>query len=143
VGALELPDWQFVPAGGETFTRTHRLWTSNKGSNVTSPVYRDGHLYWAYEKLGIAYCAQADTGKLLYEERLNRAGQVYASTLLADGRLYYLNRSGRMFVLAAKPKFELLSTNDLRDGSRFNASPAVTGNRILLRSDKFLYCIGK
>ncbi|MDP6358786.1 MAG: PQQ-binding-like beta-propeller repeat protein [Planctomycetota bacterium] len=133
-----------VRAGGRgDVTRTHRLWTSNKGSNVTSPVYRDGHLYWVHEKLGIAYCAQADTGKLLYEERLNRAGQVYASTLLADGRLYYLNRSGRMFVLAAKPKFELLSTNDLRDGSRFNASPAVTGNRILLRSDKFLYCIGK
>jgi len=124
-------------------TKTHRLWTSNKGSNVTSAVYRDGHLYWVHEKLGIAYCARADTGELLYEKRLNRAGQVYASTLLADGRLYYLNRSGRMFVLAAKPKFELLSTNDLRDGSRFNASPAVTGNRILLRSDKYLYCVGK
>jgi hypothetical protein len=48
-----------------------------------------------------------------------------------------------MFVLAAKPEFELLATNELRDGSLFNASPAVTGNRILLRSDKYLYCVGK
>ncbi len=133
-----------VRAGGRgDVTSTHRLWTSNKGSNVTSPVYLNGRLYWAHEKLGIAYCAQADTGKLLYEKRLDRAGQVYASTLLANGRLYYLSRSGRMFVVAAKPEFELLSTNELRDGSVFNASPAVTGKRILLRSDKFLYCIGK
>ena len=133
-----------VRAGGRgDVTKTHRLWTSTRGSNVTSPVYRDGHLYWMHEKLGIAYCARADTGKLLYEKRLNRAGQVYASALLADGRVYYLNRSGRMFVIAAKPKFELLSTNELRDRSVFNASPAVTGNRILLRSGKYLYCIGK
>jgi hypothetical protein len=96
-----------------------------------------------HEKLGIAYCARADTGQLIYEKRLERAGQVYASTLLADDRLYHLNRSGRMFVLAAKPEFELLGANELRDGSLFNASPAVIGRQILLRSDKHLYCIGK
>ncbi|MEQ9409122.1 MAG: PQQ-binding-like beta-propeller repeat protein [Fuerstiella sp.] len=133
-----------VRTGGRgDVTQTHRLWTSAKGSNVTSPVYHDGHLYWMHEQLGIAYCARADTGELVYEERMNRGGQVYASTLLADGRLYHLNRAGRMFVLAASPEFQLLATNDLRDGSLFNASPAVTGNRILLRSDRFLYSIGK
>jgi outer membrane protein assembly factor BamB len=132
-----------VRAGGRgDVTATHRLWTSNKGSNVTSPVYHDGHLYWMHEKLGIAYCARAESGKLVYEERVNRAGQVYASTLLADGRLYHLNRSGRMFVLPAKPEFALMATNELRDGSLFNASPAITGNWILLRSDKYLYCVG-
>jgi hypothetical protein len=133
-----------VRAGGRgDVTATHRLWTTKKGSNVTSPVYHDGHLYWMHEKLGVAYCAEADTGEIVYEERMDRGGQVYASTLLADGRVYHLNRSGRMFVLAAKPEFELLATNDLDDGSLFNGSPAVAGNRILLRSDKFLYCLGQ
>ena len=133
-----------VRVGGRgDVTKTHRLWTSRKGSNVSSPAYHNGHLYWVHDQIGIAYCARADTGKLVYEKRLNRAGQVYASTLLADGLLYYLNRSGRTFVVAAKPKFELLNTNELRDGGVFNASPAVTGKQILLRSDKFLYCIGK
>lgn len=133
-----------VRTGGRgDVTETHRLWTSKKGSNVSSPVYHDGYLYWMHETLGIAYCAQADTGELVYEERLERAGQVYASTLLVDGRLYHLNRAGRMFVLAARPQFELLATNELRDGSVFNASPAVTGKRILLRSDRYLYCVGK
>jgi outer membrane protein assembly factor BamB len=133
-----------VRAGGRgDVTATHRLWTSKSGSNVTSPVYYDGHLYWMHEKLGIAYCARPDTGELLYEQRVDRAGQIYASALLADGRIYYLDRGGATFVLAARPQFELLATNQLRDGGQFNGSPAVTGNRILVRSDKYLYCLGQ
>jgi len=132
-----------VRTGGRSdVTATHRLWTSNKGSNVTSPVFLDGHLYWMHENLSIAYCAHAETGELVYEKRVNRAGQIYSSALLADGRIYYLNRSGRTFVVPAKPEFELLATNELRDGGVFNSSPAVTGKQLLIRSDNFLYCIG-
>ena len=132
-----------VRAGGRgDVTSTHRLWTSKKGSNVTSPVLHDGHLYWMHEQLGIAYCAKAATGELVYEERLDRVGQVYASSILADGRVYHLSRSGRSVIVAAKPQFELLARNELRDGTRFNASPAVVDNRLLLRSEKYLYCVG-
>jgi outer membrane protein assembly factor BamB len=133
-----------VRAGGSgDVTKSHRLWTSKNGSNVTSPVFLDKHLYWMHENRGVAYCAKGETGDVVYEERLNRAGEVYASALLAEGRVYYLTRDGRTFVVAAKPSFDLLATNDLRDGSIFNGSPAVDGNRLLIRSDKFLYCIGK
>jgi hypothetical protein len=132
-----------VRAGGSgDVTETHRLWTSQTGSNVTSPIYLDGHLYWMSENLGIAYCAKAATGELVYEKRLARAGQVYASPVLAKGRLYYVTRDGRTIVLAAKPAFEQLATNNLDDGSRFDASPAVDGNRLLVQSGKFLYCLG-
>lgn len=90
-----------------------------------------------------AFCAEAMTGKIVYEERIERAGQVYASPVLAEGRLYYVSRSGRAFVVAAAPRYELLAVNDLGDGGTFNASPAVAGHRLLLRSDKFLYCLGR
>ena len=133
-----------VRAGGSgDVTETHRLWTSVKGSNVSSPVYLDGHLYWMHEQLGIAYCAKADSGEIVYEKRLDHGGQVYSSALLADGRIYYLTREGRMFVLAARPEFELLATNELNDNSTFNGSPAVSGNQLLVRSDRYLYCIGE
>lgn len=129
--------------GSGDVTKSHRLWTSVKGSNVTSPVFHDGHLYWMNDNLGIAFCAKADSGEIVYEKRMERSGQVYASALLADGRVYYLTREGRTFVVAAKPEFEVLATNDLNDGSVFNGSFAVDGTRLLLRSDKFLYAIGK
>jgi outer membrane protein assembly factor BamB len=129
--------------GSGDVTDSHRLWTSNKGSNVCSPVFYNDHLYWTHEQQGIAFCAKGDTGEVLYEKRLPRAGQFYASSLLADGKVYHLSRDGRMFVLAAKPEFEQLAVNDLNDRSLFNGSPAVDGSRLLIRSDKFLYCVGK
>jgi hypothetical protein len=93
--------------------------------------------------MGIAYCAKADSGDVVYEKRLERAGQVYSSALLADGKIYYLTRDGRTFVVAAKPEFEQLAMNDLEQArGMFNGSPAVDGSRLLIRSDKFLYCIG-
>lgn len=128
--------------GSGDVTKTHRLWTSLKGSNVSSPVVADGYLYWVNDSQGIAYCAKIETGEIVYEERLNRAGQLYASALLADDKLYYLTREGKTYVIAAKPQFEQLAVNDLRDGGIFNASPAVDQKRLLIRSDKFLYCIG-
>jgi hypothetical protein len=37
----------------------------------------------------------------------------------------------------------LLATNDLSDRSDFDATPAVTDGRLLIRSNKALYCVGK
>jgi outer membrane protein assembly factor BamB len=121
---------------------THRVWLGKKGSNVTSPVYHDGHVYWMHENLGIAYCAEAATGKIVYEERVPRAGQVYASPVLAEGKIYYFNRQGKAFVLAARPEYELLATNEVESRATFNSSPAVADNRLYVRTDKAIYCIG-
>jgi outer membrane protein assembly factor BamB len=131
-----------VRAGGQgDVTKTHRLWTGQKGSNVSSPVHKDGYIYWVNDSRETAYCAKAATGEVIYEQRLPRGGQFYASALLVNDKLFYVNRQGKTFVLAAKPEFELLSVNDLSDGSGFNGSPAVAGKQLLLRSDKYLYCI--
>ena len=58
-------------------------------------------------------------------------------------RIYYVTREGRVFVVRAAPKFELLATNDLNDGSVFNASPAAADGRLYIRSDAWLYCFGE
>ena len=78
-----------VRAGGRgDVTQTHRLWTNNNGSNVPSPIVHEGHLYWLHENLGVVYCVEAPSGKVVFEERLPNAGQFYGSPVLADGRLY-------------------------------------------------------
>ena len=123
-------------------TGTHRIWTSRKGGNVSSPVYHAGHLYWMHDSLGIAFCADARTGAVLYEERLPRAGQFYGSPVLAEGRIYYPSRGGTVYVVAARPKFELLSTNSLGERGMHNSSPAIAGGRLFIRTDRHLYCIG-
>jgi outer membrane protein assembly factor BamB len=129
--------------GAGDVTQTHRVWAGRKGSNVSSPVYHDGHLYWMHDALGIAYCADAKTGELAYETRVQGAQQVYASAVLGDGKVYYVSRTGRTFVVVARPQYELLATNELGERSTFNASPSIAGDRLYLRSDRNLYCLGQ
>ncbi len=85
----------------------------------------------------------ATTGEVVYEERLPRAGGVYASPVIGDDKLYYLSRWGGVMVLAAKPGFELLAQNQLEDQRDVNASPAISRNRLFLRMKRHLYCIGE
>lgn len=132
-----------VRAGGRgDVTATHRLWTGKNGSNVSSPVVQGDYLYWAKDSPAIAFCAEARTGKILYEERLEGASQIYAAALLGGDHIYYLSRTGRTYVIPVGPKFQLAAANDLRDSGAWNATPAVAGGRLYLRSDKYLYAIG-
>jgi len=133
-----------IRAGGRgDVTDSHLLWKTGKGSNVVSPVYHEGHLYWVHDRRGVAYCLDAKDGNVVYEERLDpRPGVVYASGIVADDKLYYATQENGVFVLAAKPEFEVLAHNEI-DDARMNASPAVSGNTLLLRNDAYLYCIGK
>lgn len=67
----------------------------------------------------------------------------YASVVAGDGKLYAVSRSKGTLVISADEKLEVLSTNKMDDTSVFNAGPAIQDGQIYLRSDKFLYCIGK
>jgi len=132
-----------VRCGGRgDVTASHRLWTLKKGSNVSSPILHDGHLYWADDNQGTVFCVEAKTGRLVYEQRLEGLGQVYASPVLTGGKLYYTSRRGRTFVVAARPAFELIATSGLGRVGTVNASPAVAGGRLFLRADQWLFCIG-
>ncbi len=135
-----------VKAGGRgDVTKTHVLWRKKKGSNVSSPVYHNGYLYWANDHGGLVNCQDATTGEFLYQQRLAPdPGIIYASPVLVEGRLYYVSQHRGTFVVAAQPKFALLAHNVIADDkSRTNASPAVSDGQLLLRSDEYAYCIGK
>jgi outer membrane protein assembly factor BamB len=135
-----------VRAGGRgDVTKTHTVWRQGKGSNVSSPVYHDGYLYWASDHGGVVNCQEAATGKLVYQKRLDPpCAIIYASALLADGKLCYVSQVNGTYVVAASPEYKLLAHNVFEDDkSRTNASPAVSDGQLLLRSDKYLYCIGK
>lgn len=133
-----------VKLGGRgDVTKTHKLWQSIIGANVTSPVYHDGHLYWASDK-AIENCLRASDGKEVYQERLPTRARIYSSIICAGNKLYVTTRDQGIVVLAAKPDYEELAVNVIAsDETLVNASPAVSGNQLLLRTDRFLYCIGE
>lgn len=136
-----------VRAGGSgDVSGTNILWELKSGSNVSSPIFHEGHVYWANDARGVLHCVKADSGAVVFEQPLSRerGNRVYASPILSEGRLYFVSRNQGTFVVAAKPQFELLAHNQIAgDDSVFNASPAVADGQIFLRSDRFAYCIGR
>jgi hypothetical protein len=157
-----------VKAGGKgDVNETHVVWRQRVGSYVTSPVIVGEHLYWVNNQ-NQAICLKLADGETVFQERLfggtggggrSKAGesrppagggrgggfgsQPYASVVAADGKLFAFMRQGEAVVLAAAPKFEILAKNKLdNDAGQFNATPAIDDGQLLVRSDKYLYCLG-
>ena len=133
------------PGGRGDVTQTHTLWRLDKGSNVSSPILLGDRLYWFSESKGIAYCANAKNGSLIFEKRIEpKPDRFYASPVAADGLLFFVSRNDGTFVVPAKDDFTIMAINKFEsDSSVFNGSPIVDSGKLYLRSDKFLYCIGK
>jgi outer membrane protein assembly factor BamB len=115
-----------------------QLWISkNAGPVEPSLLHYRGLLYVLMDN-GVLVCLDCKTGAERYRERLG--GNCNSTPIAGDGRIYLSNNEGKIFVVRAGPVFELAATNDL--GERITASPAVTGNNLIYRTDSQLYCIG-
>jgi outer membrane protein assembly factor BamB len=120
-------------------------WQNSTRVYVPSMLVKAGHLYVVTDG-GMAVCWNGETGQERWKERLG--GEVFASPVMADDRIYASNVAGQMFVFEATPaSFRLLARNQLGDESY--ASPAICDNRLYLRvaqrgpeRKEFLYCIG-
>lgn len=106
-----------------------------------SPLHYQGRLYVLYDR-GLVSCYDARTGKLLYDrERLPEGFAFTSSPWAANGRVFFLNEEGVCYVLRAGDTFELLHTNKLADDDMCMATPALTGDRLLIRTAARIYCI--
>ena len=138
-----------VKTGGSgDVTGSGIVWTGNKSSYVPSGVVKGKHLYWVNDR-GLATCAETATGKVLYQERIGLGGgesasrPVYGSTVLAGDTLYSVTRQGGVFVWKAAETFTKVGLNKIEgDETDFNPSLAISDNKLFLRSNKAIYCIG-
>ena len=71
-------------------------------------------------------------------------GQDYSSPVVAENRMYYVTRSGEMFVIELGDKFKILATNRFAsDNTDFSATPAISDGQFFVRSNKALYCVSE
>jgi outer membrane protein assembly factor BamB len=109
------------------------------GTYLPSPVAYQGGVY-ALTETGILSRFDAKTGKLTYKTRIDpRATAFTTSPWAYSGKLFCLSEEGQTFVIAAGEKFELLHVNELDDMAQ--ASPAIVGDRLLIRTEQRLYSI--
>ena len=127
--------------GSGDVTESHLLWEINRGANVTSPVFHEGHLYWSHDKQ-FGLCVRASDGEEIFRERLPTRSRVYGSIVYGDAHLYLTTRDQGVLVMPAKPEFNVIAQNRLGDDDEiFNATPAISNGQILLRSKTNLYCV--
>lgn len=128
-------------AGQRQNTTVEVLWESVQGPPETSsPVLYEGKLYVVTSK-GILTCFDAVTGEKLWRRRLEHGGY-HVSLLAGDGKVYVPNARGLVTVIDVSGEHgRIVAQNQLDRGG--NASPAVAGGSILVRTRDQLIRIDK
>ncbi len=127
------------PGGRGDVTSTHIAWEQKKGAPTQPSLLFANELLFAITDGGIATCYQPKTGDIVWQERVG--GNFCASPVWAEGQIYFLNEAGETIVTEAADQFKVVAKSPL--GEKCQASMAVSGGRLFIRSDKNLWCIGR
>jgi outer membrane protein assembly factor BamB len=134
VKALNLPSTLQSPLELE------ELWeTTVKGDQrMASAALHDGIIY-AGNRRGILDALDAETGKLLFQKRL-QVGELFPSVSVAGNRIYVFGNDGKAVVLDPGSTYREIGRGQL---DRMSGTPIFVGKRIYVRTDQALYCIAK
>ncbi|MEY4178432.1 MAG: outer membrane protein assembly factor BamB [Planctomycetota bacterium] len=127
--------------GSGNVTETHRLWRKeNNPQSIGSGVVVGEYVYRPNAGPGTIECLEPATGKVRWTQR---AGVAYWASLVQVGDLLYgIDQDAATVVFRANPdKFEQVAVNKLTGNC--NATPAVSGARLFVRTEKSLVCIGE
>jgi outer membrane protein assembly factor BamB len=118
------------------------IWRNDEFSAFSSsPLLVNGRVY-ATNANGTFTCADAETGKTLWSEKLG-ADQVHASPAYADGRFYVPMHEARVFVIEEKAgKPVMISNNAMEPGTVCLGAPAFYGDSIFIFTKDGLHCFG-
>jgi outer membrane protein assembly factor BamB len=116
------------------------VWSQARGGTyLPSSVAYQGAIYTLTET-GILNRFDAKTGKQTYKTRIDPAATAFTtSPWIYNGKLFCLSEEGQTFVIATGEEFRLLHVNELDDMAQ--ASPALVGDRLLIRTEQRLYSI--
>ncbi len=148
----------YVTAGGDYWHGRRQSWLKCIDAGGTGEITKSGEV-WSYpmdqhcmstpavtDKLvfipdcrGRVHCLSTDTGRSLWMHETE--GEIWSSTLVADGRVYVGNRSGELWVFAASEEKKVISTNKL-DGP-IHGTPTAANGAIYVPTMKRLYAIAK
>ena len=106
-----------------------------------STLLYDGRLYVLLDR-GYLSCFNPDNGEAVYEGARFPKGSGFTSSPWAyNGMIFCQNEDGVTFAVKAGDTFEILHTNSLAADDMGMSTPAIAGERLLIRSGARLYCI--
>lgn len=117
-------------------------WSQPTGAPYNpSTITYDGIVYVLYD-FGFMMAYNADDGSEVYSKKRIPKGRAFtASPWAYDGKIFCLNEDGLTIVIQAGDEFKVLETNTLAEDDMGMATPAIVGNRLLIRTSARIYCI--
>lgn len=114
-------------------------WSQPRGGTYLPTQVAYEEALYVLSEIGILSRYDGKTGKLGYRSRIEGGGAFTSSPWAYAGKVFCLSEEGKTFVIAAGEKFELLHVNALDEMAQ--ATPAMVGDRLLLRTESRLYSI--
>jgi outer membrane protein assembly factor BamB len=127
--------WAVRPDGRGDVTDTCAAWKVVKDMPATASLLLVDDLLYLVNDHGFALCLEAATGNVVWRERLK--GRHSASPIYAAGRIYFFSEKNLTTVIAPGRELRVLAENQLE--GPLMATPAVTGDAFILRSQTHLY----
>lgn len=127
-------------AEGETANQGVAWSTPRGGSYTATPLVYGDYLYvprWN----GVLACHVAETGSLVYEERLGTGAAISASPVASGGKIYVPTEDGDVYVVRAGGEFTVLATNSMDE--TVLATPAISGGTVYFRTRSHVVAIGE
>ena len=116
-------------------------WEPKDGSYMPTPLVKDGLLYTC-EDNGRLTVRDAVGGELIYRKRIGTGRQTYsASAVAAGGHLYFVSEQGTVSVIEQGRVFREVATGEM--GEVVMATPAISGDRLLVRTLSQLFCVAR
>ena len=113
------------------------LWESNEYlPEVASPVATKDNLYIA-TSYGVVASFDTQTGELRRQHELDT--EFYSSPVIVEGKIYLFSIEGKMHIFSANDDFNLLYS--FETGEQTFATPAFTDGKIVVRTEKSIYCV--
>jgi outer membrane protein assembly factor BamB len=119
-------------------TQTALIWKQPLDQHCCSTPAIAGDLAFIADCGRNIYCLDAQTGEPCWTQATK--GEVFGSTLVADGKVYLGTKYGKLWVFAADREKRLLANIDL--GSRMNATPVAANGVLYLATMERLFAVG-
>jgi outer membrane protein assembly factor BamB len=128
-------------ADGET-SNEYVAWYQPKAGNYNTSPLVYGDIYYSLLDRGFFESYDALTGEPIYgRQRIKVGASFSASPWAYNGKIFAASEQGDTYVLKAGPAHEVLGVNSL--GEMIMASPAIVGDRLLIRTESKIYSIKK
>jgi outer membrane protein assembly factor BamB len=140
-GGLVFVASDFARASGLRITDTGAevVWQWDESLPDTASLLATSQQVFMATRDRAVVCLNARDGSRLWQQEF--AGQCYASPILAEGRVYALDRDGVMHIFEAAGEYRAVATCPL--GENAGATPAFSEGRIYIRGLRNLYGIGE